>query len=372
MTYNPRPRLGALAVLAALVLGACGNSGSTTAPPAEESMGHESMAAGTPGADLQASLLGAGASFPEPIYLEWIGAFQAEQPGVKINYQGIGSSGGREQLIAQQVDFAGSDAFMKDEEITAALDARACAEVLHIPTVFGGVAVAYNIPGLEGLILDGETIAQIALGNITTINDPAIAALNPGVTLPDQTLTWVHRSDGSGTTNIFTTYLNDVSAAWAAGPGKGSEIEWPTGIGGDQNDGVAAAISQQPGGIGYVSYEFAVESGLAVAAVVNKDGNAVAPSTESVSAAADTVDIPEDFRFAILGVGGDGYPIAGATWILAYTCGMEAPQADALKAWLTWALTKGDSLVTELNYAPLPDELQTRVLQQIDKINQEG
>ncbi len=361
MTKDHR-RLGAFALGAVLASGAC-SGGSNPSP---------SGPGGSQG-QLEAQLTGAGASFPEPIYLEWIGAFQDVEPGVTINYQGIGSSGGREQLIAQQVDFAGSDAFMKDEEITAALEVRACTDVLHIPTVFGGVAIAYNIPGAPELTLDGDTIARIALGEITNINDPVIAALNPGVSLPDQALTWVHRSDGSGTTSIFTTYLSDVSKEWADGPGKGSEVEWPSGIGGDQNDGVAAAISQQPGGIGYVSYEFAVEAGLPVAAVENADGNAITPSTESVSEAANTVDVPDDFRFNILGVGGQGYPIAGATWVLAYTCGMDAAKGDALKAFLTWALEDGDSLVEELNYAPLPDELQRRVLEEaVARINEEG
>jgi phosphate transport system substrate-binding protein len=323
-------------------------------------------------APLSASLTGAGASFPDPIYQEWIGAFGAVEPGVQINYQPVGSGGGREQFIAQTVDFAGSDAFMKDEEITQALAARACDAVLHIPMVFGGVAIAYNIPALASVILDGNAIAEIGLGTIKNINDPKIAALNPGVSLPDVPLTFVHRLDSSGTTSIFTTYLNDVSPAWAAGPGKGSTVEWPTGVGGDQNAGVASAIDQQPGGIGYVSYEFAKESGLHVASVINKDGNAVAPSSESVSEAANTVDVPEDFRFAILGVGGQGYPIAGATWILAYTCGMDANKAEALKAFLTWGLENGDDLVVELNYAPLPDALQTRVLAQVAKINSEG
>jgi phosphate transport system substrate-binding protein len=327
---------------------------------------------GTPAnGDLNADLTGAGASFPNPIYLEWIGEFQAVNPGVRIDYRSIGSSGGREQFIAQQVDFAGSDAAMKDEEEQAALDARGC-EPLHIPTVFGGVAVAYDIQGVEGLVLDGETIAQIALGNITNVNDPAIAALNEGAALPDQQLTWVHRSDGSGTTSIFTNYLADVSQEWADEVGAGSEVGWPTGIGGDQNDGVAAAIQQQPGGIGYVSYEYAAEAGLPVAAVVNADGNAVAPSADSVSAAADTVDIPETFKFTILGVGGEGYPIAGPTWILAWTCGYETTVAEALQAWLRWSIEEGDDLAVELNYAPLSDELQQRVLEQIERINEDG
>jgi phosphate transport system substrate-binding protein len=374
-----RMRLASLGAAAVVAFAACSGTGATQSPSASaaastpaESAPAASESAAASQAQITADLAGAGATFPEPIYIEWIGKFQETQPGVKINYQGIGSGGGREQFIAQQVDFAGSDAPMKDEEITSALDARKCKEVLHIPTLFGGVAMAYNIPGLDTLILDPDTIAGIGLGTITNINDPKIAALNPGVTLPDQALTFAHRSDSSGTTNIFTTYLNDVSDAWAAGPGKGSEIEWPTGLGGDGNDGVASAIKAQPGGIGYVSYEFAVESGLQVAQVVNKDGKPIAPSTDSVAAAADTVTIPEDFRFSVLGVGGDGYPIVGATWILAYTCGMDANKADALKAWLTWAVTDGDDLAKELNYAPLSDELQDRVLPQIEKINEEG
>ena len=369
MAISRITRTGGLLVGAALIAAACG-TGATPAPTSGG--GQPTQGASSQGGGGPVSLTGAGASFPEPIYLEWIGAFQDVESDVTINYQGIGSSGGREQFIAQSLDFAGSDAFMKDEEITAALAARPCEAVLHIPMVFGGVAVAYNLDGVDSLMLDGDTVAKIGLGTITNFNDPAIAALNPGLELPDQAITFVHRSDGSGTTNIFTTYLKDVSDDWAAGPGSGSEIEWPTGVGGDQNDGVAAAISQQPGGLGYVSYEFAVESGLKVASIVNADGTAIAPSTEAVSAAADSITIPDDFKFAILGVGGDGYPIAGATWILAYTCGMDAPKADALRAFLTWALEDGDNLATDLNYAPLSDELQTRVLAEIQKINEES
>ncbi len=324
------------------------------------------------GTGLAAELTGAGASFPNPIYREWIADFAKVEPGVKINYRSVGSSGGREQFIAQAVDFGGSDAYMLDDEVEAALIGRKCRDLLHIPTVFGGVAIAYNIIGLDALTLDGAAIAAIAMGLITNINDPAIAALNPGVQLPDQPLTFVHRSDGSGTTSIFTKYLSDVSEPWRTQIGFGSEVPWLTGIGGDQNDGVAAAIAQQPGGIGYVSYEYAAEAGLEVAAVRNADGNAIAPSSDSVSAAASSVTVPEDFRFDVLGVGGDGYPIAGATWVLAYTCGMTADSGTALRAWLTWALTDGSSRAVELNYAPLPDDLRPRVLAQVERINEEG
>lgn len=320
---------------------------------------------------VSAELMAAGASFPAPIYLEWIGAFRETNPGVTINYRSIGSSGGRIQFIALQVDFAGTDSPMRDEELEAAIDERGC-ESLHIPTLFGGVAIAHNIAGVEQLVLDGEAIAQIALGNITQANHPAIAALNPGVELPDQGLTWVHRSDGSGTTSIFTTYLASVSEQWAGEVGAGSEVRWPTGIGGDQNDGVAAIIAQQPGGIGYVSYEYAAETGLRVAAVINDDGNGVLPSSESISQAAVGVEIPDDFRFRILNVGGTGYPIAGTSWVLAWTCGYTEPKAEALIAWLRFGLQQGDHLVRELNYAPLPPELKSRVLQQIERVNEHG
>jgi phosphate transport system substrate-binding protein len=320
---------------------------------------------------VSAELMAAGASFPAPIYMEWVGAFRETNPAVTINYRSIGSSGGRIQFIALQVDFAGTDSPMRDEEMQAAMDERGCAS-LHIPTVFGGVAIAHNIAGVDELVLDGEAIAQIALGNITRANDPAIAALNPGLSLPEQELTWVHRSDGSGTTSIFTSYLASVSEQWADEVGSGSEVSWPTGIGGDQNDGVAAVIAQQPGGIGYVSYEYAAETGLRVAAIINDDGRPVRPASASISAAALGADIPADFRFRILDVGGDGYPIAGATWILAWTCGYTEAKAEALKAWLRFGLTEGDELVRELNYAPLPDELETRVLRQVERINERG
>jgi phosphate transport system substrate-binding protein len=308
---------------------------------------------------LEADLLGAGASFPDPVYQAWIGEFtQNVAPGVSIQYEAIGSGGGREQFIGQQTDFGGSDAFMSDEEIEDAIEARGCGEVLHMPTVFGGVVVAYNIFS----------------GEITNINDPAIAELNPDIELPDVPLTVTVRADGSGTTSIFTTYLEDEDEDWAAEYGSGDEVDWFGGeVAGEQNDGVAAAISQQPGAIGYLSLEFAVSAGLPFASVINADGNAVQPNTDTVGAAADAIEgLPDDLRFDTLGVGGEGYPIAGATWMLAYTCGYEENVADALKGYITWALTEGDDQAAELGYAPLSDDFQETVLEKVSRINEEG
>jgi len=322
---------------------------------------------------LSGELLGAGASFPAPIYLEWIAEYTSNvQPDVSINYQSIGSGGGVEQFIGQQTDFGGSDAFLTDEEMAAALDARGC-DPVHIPTVFGAVAIGYNLEGVDGLTLSGPVLADIFLGNITSWDDPAIAELNPGVSLPSEDIIVAHRSDGSGTTSIFTTYLSDVSEQWANEVGKGKEVEWPApnSVGGEKNDGVAAQIQQNPGALGYIELSYAMTNAIPVADMVNADGNAITPTLESTAAAADGITIPDDLRFNILGVGGEGYPIAGATWILAWTCGYDGNTEAMLKDYLTWTLTEGDALAQELLYSPLPSSLEARALEKVDMINTE-
>lgn len=378
MIIKDPKRLGALALVATFALGACSGSGATTAPSSgasseATSAASEAPPSSAPGAgNLSATLLGAGATFPDPVYQEWIGAFTKDvEPGVAITYEPIGSGGGVEQFIGQSTDFGGSDAFMKDDEIAAAEQARGC-EVLHIPTVFGAVAVAYNLSGVDGLVLDSDTLAKIFLGTITKWNDPAIVALNSGLSLPDADIIVAHRSDGSGTTSIFTTYLDHESSDWSSAVGKGKEVSWPTGVGGQGNDGVAAAITQNDGGIGYVELSYAIENDLAVARMQNKDGAAIEPTLESTAAAADGITIPDDLRFNILDVGGNGYPIAGATWILAYTCGYDAAKADALKAFLTWSLEQGDSIAQDLRYAPIGDALQEKALANVNRINEGG
>lgn len=355
--------------LSAILLAACGgNSISTeqTQPTAQAAPSENSTM-------LSGELLGAGASFPAPIYLEWIAEYTGSvQPDVSINYQSIGSGGGVEQFIGQQTDFGGSDAFLTDEELAAATDARGC-EPVHIPTVFGAVALGYNLEGIDGLTLSGPVLVDIFLGNITSWDDPAIAGLNPGVALPSEDIIVAHRSDGSGTTSIFTTYLSSVSDQWDSEVGHGKEVEWlaPNSVGGEKNDGVAAQIQQNPGAVGYIELSYALTNGIPVADMVNEDGNAVTPTLASTAAAADGITIPDDLRFNILGVGGEGYPIAGATWVLAWTCGYDNNTAAMLKDYLTWTLTEGDALAEELLYSPLPDSLQASALEKVGRINSE-
>lgn len=360
-----------------LMATACGGGDIEDASPANTDDGAESDADGDPVADgdsgADARLLGAGASFPDPVYQEWIGEYQSVQPGVSVQYESIGSSGGREQFIGQQVQFAGSDAFMDDEEVAAAEEARGCGEVVHIPAVFGGVVVAYNIEGLDQITLDAATTADIFSGEITNVNDPAIAELNPDVDLPDQELTVNVRADGSGTTETFTMFLDHEDEDWAADYGAGDEVDWFGGVvASEQNDGVSAAIAQQPGGIGYLSLDFAVQQGLPTALMVNEDGNAVEASPESVGAAADTAELPDDLRFNLLDIGGEGYPISTATWILAYSCGYDEAQAEALQDFLVWALEEGDGTAAELGYAPLSDSVEARSLEKVEQINADG
>ncbi len=368
-------RLRSVALVAVLfALAACGQSGGEeqiqTADPGEAEEEAENRDGDGEGGSV--SLLGAGASFPDPVYQEWISDYAEVEPDVSIQYEAIGSGGGRERFIAQETDFGGSDAFMSDEEMAAAVDERGCGEVLHIPSVFGGVVVAYNIPELEGetLVLDADTTAGIFSGEITNINDDAIAELNPDVDLPDQELTVARRSDGSGTTQTFTLWLESENEEWAEEFGSGDTVDWiDESVGGEQNDGVTSIIDQQPGAIGYLSLEFARKSGLPYADIVNADGNAIEATTESVGKAVDNLDLPDDLRFDILDVGGEGYPIATATWLLAYSCGYDDDVAGAMRDYFTWALEEGGDTAAELGYAPLSESAREASLEKVEQIN---
>jgi phosphate transport system substrate-binding protein len=315
-------------------------------------------------ASAQLMINGAGATFPYPIYSKWFDEYAKVDPSVRFNYQSIGSGGGQKQILAQTVDFGASDGPMSDDNL-----AKAPGKLLHIPTVAGADVVAYNLPGNPALKLDGETIAGIFLGQIKKWNDPKITALNPGITLPDQEIVVVHRSDGSGTTYIWTDYLSKISPEWKTKVGTNTSVNWPTGIGGKGNEGVAGQIKQTPGAVGYVELIYAVQNKMPYADVKNAAGNFVKPSLESVTAALATADIPDDFRFSMTNAPGqDAYPIAGATWLLVYEQQKDATKGKKLVEFLKWALTDGEKIANDLQYAPLPESVQQRVLKRIGEI----
>jgi phosphate transport system substrate-binding protein len=315
-------------------------------------------------ASAQLMINGAGATFPYPIYSKWFDEYAKVDPSVRFNYQSIGSGGGQKQILAQTVDFGASDGPMSDDNL-----AKAPGKLLHIPTVAGADVVAYNLPGNPALKLDGETIAGIFLGQIKKWNDPKITALNPGVTLPDQEIVVVHRSDGSGTTYIWTDYLSKISPEWKTKVGTNTSVNWPTGIGGKGNEGVAGQIKQTPGALGYVELIYAVQNKMPYADMKNSAGNFVKASLESVTAALATADIPDDFRFSMTNAPGqDAYPIAGATWLLVYQQQKDAAKGKKLVEFLKWSLTDGEKMAKDLQYAPLPESVQQRVLKRIDEI----
>ena len=315
-------------------------------------------------ASAQMMINGAGATFPYPIYSKWFDEYAKVDPSVRFNYQSIGSGGGQKQILAQTVDFGASDGPMSDDNLT-----KAPGKILHIPTVAGAVVMTYNLPGNPALKLDGETIADIFLGKIKKWNDPKIAALNPGAKLPENEIVVVHRSDGSGTTFIFTDYLSKVSAEWKQKAGNNTSVNWPTGIGGKGNEGVSGQVKQTPGAIGYVELIYAIQNKMPYAEVKNAAGQFVKASIESVTAALGTANIPDDFRFSMTNAPGESaYPIAGATWLLVYEQQKDPAKGKKLIEFLKWAMTKGEGMAKDLNYAPLPNEVQQRVLQRIDEI----
>ncbi|MGZ8468231.1 MAG: phosphate ABC transporter substrate-binding protein PstS [Gemmatirosa sp.] len=307
-------------------------------------------------------LTGAGATFPYPLYSKWFSEYAA-QKSVRINYQSIGSGGGIRQLSEQTVDFGASDAPMTDEEMAKAKGGP----IVHIPTVLGAVVVTYNVPELQQPVrLTGEALADIFLGRITKWNAPQLAALNPGMALPARDILVVRRSDGSGTSYIFTDYLAAVSPAWAAGPGKGKEVRWPVGLGGKGNEGVAGQVKSTPGTIGYVELAYATQNQLPVAAIQNASGNFVTPSIESVTAAAAGVAerLPEnsDYRVSIVNApGAQAYPISSLTWLLVYETQRDSVKGRKLVEFLGWALHDGARYAAPLDYAPLPPALVQRL-----------
>lgn len=314
-------------------------------------------------------LTGAGATFPYPLYSKWFSDYAAKT-GVRINYQSIGSGGGIRQLSEETVDFGATDGPMSDDELKRAKGGP----ILHIPTVLGADAITYNLPGVaSGLKLTPEVLADIFLGKITKWNDPRIVAVNPGVKLPSTDLLVVHRSDGSGTTYIFTDYLTTVSNAWRAGPGRGKEVRWPVGLGAKGNEGVAGQIKQTPGSIGYVELAYAKQNNLSVAAVRNSAGEFITPTVEAVTAAAagaaSRLGANTDYRISIVNAPGAGaYPISSFTWILVYQQQKDSVKGRKLVDFLNWALTEGEAQAAPLDYAPIPESMAANLKARIATI----
>ena len=304
-------------------------------------------------------LTGAGATFPQPLYSKWFNDYAAKT-GVKINYQPIGSGGGIRQFTDGTVDFGATDAPMSDEEIS-----KLKSPAFHIPTVLGAVVITYNLPDLaKPLNLTGPLVAQVFLGKVTKWNAPEIASLNPGISLPNKDILVVHRSEGSGTTYIFSDYLTAVSPAWAAGPGKGKELQWPVGLGGQGNPGVAGQIRQLPGSIGYIELAYARQNKLPYAALKNAAGAFVLPTIESVTEAAAAVaaKLPPttDFRVSIVNAAAkDAYPISSFTYLLVYETQPDAAKGKKLIDFIKWAIHDGEADAAKLDYAPLPKNVVT-------------
>jgi len=294
---------------------------------------------------------GAGATFPYPIYSKWFDEYHNAHPNAKINYQSIGSGGGIKQLTAQTVFFGASDMPMTDEQLKAAPGA-----ILHFPTVLGGVVPVYNLGTIgKPLRFTGPLLADIYLGKIKKWNDPAIAAVNPGVALPATDIAVIHRSEGSGTTFIWCDFLSKTSAEWKQKVGASTSVQWPAGVGGKGNEGVSGLVKQTPGAIGYVELIYALQNKIPYGAVQNKSGAFVNASLDSVTAAAAGVVMPDDFRVSITNADGpNAYPIASFTWMLLYAKPSDATLGKTMSDFMKWALTEGQKETQALGYAPLP------------------
>jgi phosphate transport system substrate-binding protein len=314
---------------------------------------------------------GAGATFPNPLYQKWISEYGKLHPDLKMDYQSIGSGGGIKQIKDQTIDFGASDSPMKDEDLKSARG-----EIVHIPTVLGAVVITYNLEGIsQPLKFSPEVIADIFLGKIKKWNDAKIAADNPGVSLPAKDITVVHRSDGSGTSAVFTDYLSKVSAEWKDKVGAGVSPSWPVGLGGKGNEGVTGQVKSTPDTIGYVELVYAIQNKLPVAQVKNASGNFVAPSIDSVTAAAaaSAASMPDDLRISITNAtGAQAYPISSYTYILVYKDQKDAAKGKALVDFLWWGIHDGEGFAKDLQYAPLPADIVKRAEAKINSITAGG
>lgn len=308
---------------------------------------------------------GAGSTFIYPALTKWFDEYSKTNSDAIFNYQSIGSGGGIKQITSKTVDFGATDGPMTMDQMTAAPG-----RIYHIPMVMGAVAVAYNVPGVEkGLKLTQDVLAAIYLGKITQWNDPKITEQNAGVNLPASSIVVVHRSDGSGTSFIFTDYLSSVSGEWKGRVGKGTSVNWPVGLGGKGNEGVAGLLKQSPGSIGYVELAYAKENNLPYALLQNKSGNFIEPTIDSTSQAAVGVAIPADFRFSIVNSPNpQAYPIAGMTWLLIYKQMDDHVKGKAIVDFIKWAVTDGQKLTADLDYAPLPTDLVQMIQQKLEQV----
>lgn len=358
-----------LIILLTLVATACaaGAQTATLAPAGEGSEVKE--AAGS------IQLTGAGATFPFPLYSRWFYEYAFVDPGVRFNYQSIGSGGGIRQITAKTVDFGASDAILNDEQKAAAPGLQ------MFPTVAGAVVVGYNVKDADGndipsgLKLTPDVIADIFLGKIARWSDPRLVELNPEVKLPDQEITVAHRSDGSGTTFLFTSYLSQVSQEWKTNVGAGTSVEWPVGLGGKGNEGVAGVMRQQPGGLGYIELAYAEQNKIPFASVQNRAGKFVEPSLESTTAASNAFggEMPADMGQLLTNApGDDSYPIAGYTFLLIYQDMPDCTKARKLAEFVQWAMKEGDKYAVELLYAPLGGSVEQKVIERLKTLTCEG
>jgi phosphate transport system substrate-binding protein len=352
----------ALAAIAALAISTVALAGCSGSSSTSSSSSSSTAFQGVP-------VVGAGATFPQPVYASWAQAFVKVEPNGKVNYQAIGSGGGIQQFTAKTVDFGATDVPIKSSEASQIAETY-----IEFPTCLGAVVVAYNVPGLSApLKLDGTTVAGIFMGTIKNWNDPAIAAQNSGVTLPNLPIQVVHRADSSGTTGIFTGWLVLQSPEWKTAVGSGKTVQWPTGQGGNGNAGVAQAMTQTKGAIGYLEYQYAVTSGLGMASIKAPDGTYVAPSTDGVAKAGEGLTFPITETTNILDSKVPGaYPISSTTYILVYTTQTNQDKAQTLVDFWTWALTKGQASLGTLNYVPLPSSVAQSSLGELGKVTVNG